>query len=168
MRIETREATLEEFGRLAQRGFNLYVILDACDTPAVPDKARSLGQECAGSLYNGTAQEDYWAIAPYLCKADPSLLQWILESLWHEPWGIAAVSTADMAAVRAHFRKFLIVQSPEGAHWYFRYYDPRVLPVFLESSNEAELREFFGPIQAFAVHRPDMPCLRVMRAVPDE
>jgi hypothetical protein len=165
MRLQSREATLDEFGRLAERGYNLYVILDACDAPEVPEKAHRLGEGCAGSLYNGTAQEDYWAIAPYLCKADQGLLRWILQTLWHEPWGIAVVSTADMAAVRAHFRKFLIVKSPEGEHWYFRFYDPRVLPVFLESSNQEELREFFGPIQAYAVHKPEAPSLRIMRVV---
>src|SRR5262245_50528555 len=101
MGIQTREATLEEFSSLADIGFNLYVILDACDAPAVPEKARSLGEQAAGSLYNGTAQEEYWAIAPYLCKADSSLLHWIEESLWGEPWGIAAISTADLTAVRA-------------------------------------------------------------------
>jgi hypothetical protein len=165
MHTQTRDATLDEFGRLSERGYNLYVILDACDAPAVPEKVRRLGDGLAGSLYNGTAREDYWAIAPYLCKADPALLRWILETLWHEPWGIAVVSTADLAAVRAHLRRFLIVQSPGGEHWYFRFYDPRVLPVFLESSNEAELREFFGPVQAYAVHKPGAPSLRIIRGI---
>ena len=164
MQIQTRETTLDELAKLADGGY-VYVILDACDAPAVPEKARSLGAERAGSLYNGTSQEDYWAIAPYLCKADSGLLKWIEESLWAEPWGIIAISTADMASVRAHFRKFLIVQSPEGEHWYFRFYDPRVLPVFLESSNEAELKEFFGPVQAYAVHSPEEAKLRIMKVV---
>ena len=97
MQIESREATLDELAKLADGGY-VYVILDACDAPAVPEKARSLGEERAGSLYNGTSQEDYWAIAPYLCKADSGLLKWIEESLWAEPWGIIAISTADMAA----------------------------------------------------------------------
>ena len=133
MEIPTRETTLGELEKLAANGY-VYVVLDACDAPAVPEKARSLGEERAMSLYNGTAQEEYWAIAPYLCKADAELLQWIRGSLWEDAWGIIAVSKADFGAMRAHFRKFLMVQSPEGEFWYFRFYDPRVLPVFLESS----------------------------------
>ncbi len=153
---------MDELGKLADNGY-VYLILDACDAPAVPRKAHNLGPELATSLYNGTAQEDYWAIAPYLFKADKRLLTWVEESLGSEPWGIIVISTADLAAVRAHFRRFLIVQSPEGEHWYFRFYDPRVLPVFLESSNDDELRSFFGPIQAYAVRDMDEGKVRIMK-----
>ena len=164
MPILTRDLSLEELAKLADTGY-VYVVLDACDAPVVPAKARSLGEDRAISLYKGTAQEDYWAIAPYLCHADKALLGWIQETLWKDPWGVVAVSTADLSAVRAHFRKFLIVQSPEGEYWYFRFYDPRVLPVFLESSTPEELTQFFGPIQAYAVASPDEPALRLLKAV---
>ena len=164
MEIQSREATLEELGGLAEKGY-VYVVLDACDAPAVPEKARNLGEERALSLYNGTAQEEYWAIAPYLCQADAALLNWIRDSLWEEPWGIIALSKVDFAAMRAHFRKFLIVKSPENEDWYFRFYDPRVLPVFLESSNDEELKQFFGPIQAFAVASPEKETVRLLRPV---
>jgi hypothetical protein len=164
MEIPTRETTLAELEKFAANGY-VYVVLDACDAPAVPEKARSLGSERAMSLYNGTAQEDYWAIAPYLCKADVELLQWIKQSLWSEPWGIIAVSKADFGALRAHFRKFLMVQSPEGEYWYFRFYDPRVLPVFLKSSNAEEAKELFGPIQAFAVAEPGAEKLQLLKTV---
>jgi len=163
MQIRTRDTTLDELNGMAERGY-VYAILDACDAPAVPEKARSLGQGRAASLYNGTAQEDYWAIAPYLCKADPALIEWIRKSLWKEPWGILAVSVSDFESLRAHFRKFLIVESPEGEHWYFRFYDPRVLPVFLESANEDELKEFFGPVRAYAVHLAEEMKLRLIKA----
>ena len=157
-----RDATFEELNKLAERGL-VYVVLDACDAPSVPEKARGLGEGRAASLYNGTAQEEYWAIAPYLCKADPNLLAWIKDSLWKEPWGIVVVSTADFELLRGHFRKFLVVQSPEGEYWYFRFYDPRVLPVFLESSNSDEVKDFFGPIQAYAVHNPEESKLRLIK-----
>src|SRR5436305_419856 len=126
MQIQSRETTLAELSKFADAGY-VYVILDSCDVPAIPQKARALGEERAISLYNGTAQEDYWAIAPYLVKADSALLAWIQETLWAEPWGIVVVSKAEFGEVRSHFRKFLMVQSPEGEYWYFRFYDPRVL-----------------------------------------
>lgn len=164
MEIPTRETTLADLEKLAASGY-VYVVLDACDAPAVPEKARSLGAERAMSLYNGTAQEEYWAIAPYLCKADASLLQWIKESLWKDAWGIIAISKADFPAMRAHFRKFLMVESPEGEYWYFRFYDPRVLPVFLESSTPEEARELFGPVQAYALADPGAEKLKLLKAV---
>jgi hypothetical protein len=164
MEVQSREITLDELAKLAASGY-AYAILDACDAPSVPERARSLGEERAVSLYNGTAQEDYWAIAPYLFKADLKLLVWIRELLWKEPWGIIAISTAGFGDLRAHFRRFLMVQSPEGEYWYFRFYDPRVLPVFLESSPPEDLKDFFGPVQAYAVHNPEGMTLRLIKAV---
>src|ERR1035438_359260 len=107
MEVQSREITLDELAKLAESGY-VYAILDACDAPSVPERARTLGEERAISLYNGTAQEDYWAIAPYLFRADTRLLEWVKESLWKEAWGIVVISTADFAAVRAHFRRFLV------------------------------------------------------------
>ena len=46
----------------------------------------------------------------------------------------------------------VVVESPTGQPWYFRYYDPRVLPKFIENATEAELDRFFGPVvSAFGV-----------------
>ncbi len=38
-------------------------------------------------------------------------------------------------SLRKHFRTFLMVKSPEGDRLYFRYYDPRVLRVYLPTCN---------------------------------
>jgi Domain of unknown function (DUF4123) len=164
MSIQTKDATLDEFAKLVESGY-VYTILDACDAPSVPEKARQVGEEKAISLYSGSSQQDYWAIAPYLFHATDGLLEWISETLWNEPWGIIAVSNAGLEAVRAHFRKFLVVQSPEGENWYFRFYDPRVLPVFLETCSEDETKEFFGPIQVYGVPLAGENKIRLLKAV---
>jgi hypothetical protein len=90
-------------------------------------------------------------VAPYLAQADEALVGWIAETLWARPWGLFAVAEADLRAVRKHFRKFLMVQDPEGEAMYFRYYDPRVIKTFLFSCNEEELAEFYGPLSAYGV-----------------
>lgn len=148
--LQTRTASLDELRELAAAG-RLYAVIDACDTPAVPMKAAELGEERAVSLYRGSAEEMYWAIAPYLFAVDEALLDWIVAELWTEPWGIFAVTDADLEAVRRHFRRFLLVQSPEGEQWYFRFYDPRVLPTFLESANSSQTAELFGLVGYFGV-----------------
>ena len=38
---------------------------------------------------------------------------------------------------------------------YFRYYDPRVLRVFLPTSNTEELTAIFGPVSCFLVESED-------------
>ena len=128
---------------------NLYAILDACDEPRVPEKAELVGNERIASLYRGAAQRDYWAFAPYLAVVDETLLDWIAENLWEDNWGIFAVSDVDFPSMRKHFRKFLMVEMPDGEEMYFRYYDPRVLKTFLESATTEELSGFFGPIETF-------------------
>ena len=148
--VRSREAAPGELREAADAG-RLYAVLDACDTPSVPETAREVGDARAVSLYRGSAEEMYWAVAPYLFSVDGALLDWIVETLWAEPFGIFAVADDDLETLRRHFRRFLMVRSPEGAQWYFRYYDPRVLPTFLESANAEELREVFGPLRAYAV-----------------
>jgi hypothetical protein len=148
--LQTRTASLEELRELAAAG-RLYAVIDACDTPAVPEKARELGETRAVSLYRGTADEQYWAFAPYLFAVDGDLLDWIATDLWTGPWGIFAVADGEIEAVRRHFRRFLLVQAPDGEQWYFRFYDPRVLPTFLETSDEQQLSEFFPRLQALVI-----------------
>lgn len=148
--LQTRTASLDELRELAAAG-RLYAVIDACDTPAVPAKAAELGEERAVSLYRGSAEEMYWAIAPYLFAVDGALLDWIVAELWTEPWGIFAVADADLEAVRRHFRRFLLVQSPEGEQWYFRFYDPRVLSAYLLGCSAAELKSFYAMVVSFMV-----------------
>lgn len=137
------------------RGFagdeSIYAILDATDAPAVPPKMVELGEQRAISLFRGTAQEDYSAFAPYLAKVDSALLDWIVATLWKEPWGIFVSSQRDLETLRVHFRKFLLVRLPDGEKWYFRYYDPRILRVYLTNCVPLELQQFFGPVQWFGV-----------------
>jgi hypothetical protein len=53
--------------------------------------------------------------------------------------------------VRAHLRQFLLVQDERGNQQYFRFYDPRVLRVYLPTCDAAETQQFFGPIDRFIV-----------------
>jgi hypothetical protein len=50
---------------------------------------------------------------------------------------------------------------------YFRYYDPRVLGVFLPTCTLDELRAFMGPLQALAVGDPDSETVRFFLNSPD-
>lgn len=146
--LQTRPASLEELRELAAAG-RLYAVIDACDTPVVPEKARELGETRAVSLYRGTADEQYWAFAPYLFAVDGELLDWIAADLWTEPWGIFAVADGDIEAVRRHFRRFLLVQAPDGEQWYFRFYDPRVLSTFLPSCSQIQLNDLFSDVAGY-------------------
>ena len=133
----------------AERGV-LYAILDACDEPRVVTRVRELGPGLAVSLYRPPAEEDLAAIAPYLVQVTPGLLHWIGETLWTAPWGIFLVSESPLDELRTHFRRFLLVDGPDGDEWYFRFYDPRVLAAFLPTCDAAQLTAFFGPVLRYA------------------
>jgi hypothetical protein len=148
-----------EFMVLQVRGWakagRLYAIVDACDTPSVPRRAAALDPSTAVSLYKGRAEENLSAIAPYLFQVDETIYDWFTRDLWSTPWGFFILSDEPLESLRTHFRKFLMVESPEGESWYFRFYDPRVLRKYLASSTPKELTAFFGPARALGWTDPE-------------
>jgi hypothetical protein len=139
----------------------LYAILDSVDEPEVPERA-SLFESRYTSLYSGAASREYWAIAPYLLQVQQDDFDWIRTTLITSPWGILATSKSDLTTVRHHFRKFLTVKDAAlGRSLLFRFYDPRVLPVFLESCSADQARAFYGPIDSFYCFSAPDTCWRL-------
>ncbi|SRR5713101_5570465 len=163
LRIE--QVSLDHLRAIAESG-ELYAVADATDAPAVPRKVLELGPARAVSLYRGTAEEEFWDVAPYLLHLDPPVLDWIVSTLDVKRWGIFAVSKANLDTLRTHFRHFLKVQPPEGEPWHFRFYDPRVFRPFLPACSVEELRIFFGPLRVFGVLTSEAVLLHCERGAP--
>lgn len=64
-------------------------------------------------------------------------------------------SDAKLKDLRKHFRKFLEVKRESGAKLVFRYYDPRVLRVYLPTCTPEERALVFGPVAEFLVEGHD-------------
>jgi len=133
-----------------EEGQNVYAVLDGA---SVPDLLEHLCRcqpeyEC---LYRGDLKPDLAHVAPYLVRLEPEseTTGWVLEQGWGHHWGIFATSPADLRAMRRHFRTFLIVHDSDGKPLYFRYYDPRVLRVYLPTCNAEELATVFGPVACY-------------------
>jgi RHS repeat-associated protein len=133
---------------------SLYAVVDGCAVPAISDLARTLGPERAACLYLGDAAANYGDKAPYLLRVDSALAATLGDGASGPAWGCFVVSSSGFEAVRRHLRGWLTVNSPEGEAWLFRFWDPRLLPIFLRASLPDELNAFFGPIDAFAVIDP--------------
>jgi hypothetical protein len=97
-------------------------------------------------------------LAPALEVAAPHLVQLeyedkytrrLLEQGWGNSWGVFLKCDASLGQLRRHLRHFLMAQDPAGKPLVFRYYDPRVLRVYLPTCFGEELRNLFGPIQCF-------------------
>jgi hypothetical protein len=132
--------------RLASEN-RLFAILDAIDIPAIPQLAEQYGFERALSLYTGLHPPEHWPVGPYLFRADTALLGWVSANLKQHPWGILAVPNAPDMTIQgafAHFRKFILVAAG-GEQVYLRFYDPRVLPQYLQRAPAGKRAEFFGP-----------------------
>jgi hypothetical protein len=147
-RLQTIRTQKDDWKRESASG-RLYAVIDSCDEASVPKKVAEVGPERAVSLYRGGAEEQYAMVAPYLFKVDESVFDWIANQLWASPWGIFASAHATIETLRTHFRHFLTVKGADGKKYLFRFYDPRILPGFLTSCKEAELREFYGPVRAY-------------------
>jgi hypothetical protein len=52
-----------------------------------------------------------------------------------------------------------MVYSPEAKPMYFRYYDPRVLRIYLPTCNAQELATVFGPVTSFVLEDADASTL---------
>jgi hypothetical protein len=146
--LRTLPVSLKDLQQLAGEQ-RLYAVLDACDAPPILAKVGELGPSRALCLYRGRVSPEMLAVAPYLVRIDEELLQWLIATVWTEPWGIFVAAKLEPEAVRKHLRKFLVVKGPEGETMYFRYYDPRVLPAFLATCNQEELSSIFSNLQAF-------------------
>ncbi|VAW77867.1 hypothetical protein MNBD_GAMMA12-2203 [hydrothermal vent metagenome] len=125
----------------------LYAIIDS----AVHQKIhhlikRNIAKESYSNLFHHTDFSEIEDAAPYLVhltKANAILLN----KIWRYPWGIFLITSVERDEIEAHLRTNLFAEDPLGEELLFRYYDPRVLPVFLNNSSDEERQLFFGPIE---------------------
>jgi hypothetical protein len=75
----------------------------------------------------------------------------LMERGWGKAWGIHALAPAEtgLARVARHLKRLTKVLDPSGQVMTFRFYDPRVLRVFLPTVDAAQRAEMFGPLSAF-------------------
>jgi len=96
-------------------------------------------------LYKGQAAETYKAYAPYFVKLarDAHVTTALLTQGWGQSTGYFFGSLANEGSIHTHLRKFLFATLPSGKRAYFRFYDPRVIRVFLPNCKQPQLDDFF-------------------------
>jgi hypothetical protein len=133
---------------------SVYVVLDGASVPELPQVLWEHKPENI-CLYRGELEPDMAAVAPYLVKLeyDHPFTELVCEQGWGNHWGIFVLPPAevDIRMLRNHFRRFLMVYGPDGKLMYFRYYDPRVLRVYLPTCNAEETKIVFGPISCYVL-----------------
>jgi hypothetical protein len=131
-------------------------VLDAARIEGLPATLAELGAE-ATSLYKGPTADELADVAPYLARCEPGsrLNQWLFGTAWGQSAGIVLLSEAEPEELRAHLRRFLMVLDESGKTLYFRFYDPRVLRIFLPTCDAEQLKSLFGPVTAFVAEDED-------------
>jgi len=111
---------------------------------------RSFG-EMHSSLYAGEAEKKLEEFAPYLyhipdgCETEAHFRK-AGKGL---SWGIMLETEWPFEELKTHLRRFLRVKMESGETMYFRFYDPRVLRIFLPTCDQDQLLTFFGRIRSF-------------------
>lgn len=128
----------------------MYALLDAArDERIHPALLRS---ECEWlCLYRGNAAAALADAAPYLVRLehDAPFTEWLLENGWGNSWGVFLHTRVAIERLQAHFRRLVMARLPDGRVVFFRFYDPRVLRVYLPTCTAEEKETVFGPVDGF-------------------
>ena len=135
---------------LFQDEMSTYAVLDGASIPDLLSRLADAVEEHA-CLYRGALHPDLAARAPYLVKLRPesTFTCSLLSDGWGRHWGVFVVTATGFEALRRHFRTFLRVRGPDGRVLYFRWYDPRVLRIYLPTCIAAEIAYVYGPVSRF-------------------
>ena len=135
-------------------GSQVYAVLDGARDRRIEPMVRLSRLERA-CLFSGSLTASMRAAAPYVVHLAPAALftRELLEMGWGESWGFFTVVSGDVTLEqhREHFHDLLRVKDESGRILMFRYYDPRVLRVYLPTCTGDEARQFFGPIPRIVV-----------------
>lgn len=105
-----------------------------------------LQHEC---LFAGNLSIPLQRSAPYLVQLelDDRATIRMIDGAFGQSWGTFLRADVGIKTLRRHLRTMLRVQAPNGKYMLFRYWDPRVLRVYLPTCLPDELHRFFGPIE---------------------
>jgi hypothetical protein len=133
----------------------VYALLDGARNDAIAPAVwlSNLPYAC---LYAGELSRPLQLAAPYLVQLAPEshFFSTLVSEGWGQSWGIFVVAKPDVTlkALRRHFRTLLRVQDEQGQGQVlvFRFYDPRVLRVFMPTCDPSESLQMLGPVDGFA------------------
>ena len=132
----------------ATPALSVWAVLDGARDPRI-HKALFESRLEFRCLFAGPLERELELAAPQLVELLPGhrLTLRLLDEGFRESWGIL-LRIADPANLRHHLRTLLRVQDEDGRKLLFRYYDPRVLRVYLPTCTPDELRQIFGPVDS--------------------
>jgi hypothetical protein len=127
------------------RPVNMWAVLDGAKDERIYNLVSRcyLGKCC---LFAGELSPELERAAPHLVQVSPrdGVSDSLLTLGWGRAWGIFIQSDDSIRTLRRHLRTLLRVKDDAGRYLLFRYYDPRVLRVYLPTCLDPELKSMFG------------------------
>jgi len=102
-------------------------------------------------LFSGRLSPELELTAPYLVRLEygNAKTRRFLAQAAGRQWGVFMKCSQRLEDLRRHLRSLLVVRDQTGRELLFRYFDPRVLRVYLPTCTPDELRAVFGDIERF-------------------
>jgi len=140
----------------SEPGLSLFAVLDGASIDGLPQRLYQDRPEhyC---LFPGDLEPDMAIVAPYVVHLEPAspFTTWVLENGWGRHWGLFAATAANIRWARNHFRALFNVYDPTGKPVFFRFYDPRVLRIFLPIATDRQAEAMFNQIAWYAMEDED-------------
>jgi hypothetical protein len=104
-------------------------------------------------LFAGALTPEIQVVAPYLLQleCDDPKTNRLIRYAWGNNWGVFLHCDTRLETLKRHLRTLLTVRDERGNRLLFRYYDPRVLRIYLPTCTTEELKTIFGPIDCFSM-----------------
>lgn len=131
-------------------GTQVHMLVDGAADSQLAARIR-LGKLDHDCLFAGPLTARLQAAAPWLVHLSAMSAQTrelIGRAARHQGILVSAPAHVSTRQLRLHFKKLLWVRDEDGRELYFRFYDPRVLAIYLPTCTPEEKRIVFGPVQA--------------------
>ena len=121
-----------------------YAVIDLASAPSLRPTVPRLLSSIAEPLLARTMPLQLLQVGPWLVHlADAPEVATTLSTLGTSPWGYYLHSKVDIVSLRQALRKFNLAQLPDiPREVLFRYWDPRVLRIFLDHATPVQRARF--------------------------
>lgn len=133
------------------RATDIWMIVDAARDRRIFGMLLDCFYSTHTCLFSGPLVSDLEVAAPYLIRLEydaPKTKRFVTQA-WGNEWGVFLKCDLGLGRLARHLRDLLVVRDPKGNSLLFRYYDPRVLRVYLPTCTRDELGTVFGGIECF-------------------
>jgi len=142
----------KRLSELIEQDEHLYAVVDAARDKYLALSPRTRFGIRTYSLLEGSMASSLDEVAPHLV---PVSLNTKYIDLWEERLGTSAgillLAAEEPEFLRPHLRYIFEATDEKGGEYFFRYFDPRVLRLYLPTCTGEEVVEFFGPIRKIFV-----------------